>query len=78
MAAMKQRVNNLKGSEYFPYLLYRLTLIYAVSSVQRGSVGPGVAPDKLLLPSIVTSRVLGNFCPKYQWKKKRIIIHFQI
>ena len=25
MAAMKQRVKNLKGSEYFPYPLYRET-----------------------------------------------------
>lgn len=46
--------------------MVELALIYAVSSVQRGSVGPGIDPEKLILPSIVTSRDFGNFCPKYK------------
>lgn len=32
-------------------------------------MGPAVGPEKLILASIVTSRDLGNFCPKYQWKE---------
>lgn len=39
--------------------------MYAVSPVQRGSVGPGIDPEKVTLPSIVTSRDFGNLCPKY-------------
>lgn len=45
--------------------LHELTLMYAVRSVHRGSVGPGVGPENVILPSIVMSRHLGNFGPEY-------------